>query len=79
MSPAVVVAFLLGALVIGVPSARYAKLQRARSDWRGAAKLHRTARAVFWATLGAFLRAAVGPLLVGAVLFGLYLLGRGQR
>ena len=79
MSPALLVGVILGALLIGVPSARYARMQRARSDWRGAAKLHRTARSVFWATLGAFLRAAVGPLLVGAVLFGLYLLGRGQR
>jgi len=76
VSPALLVGVILGALLIGVPSARYARLQRARADWRGAAKLHRTARSVFWATLGAFLRAAVGPLLAGGILLALYLIGR---
>lgn len=78
MSPSLLIGILLGALLVAVPSARYAKLQRARADWRGAAKLHRTARSVFWATLGAFLRAAVGPVVVGAVLYGLYLIGRSK-
>lgn len=76
MSPALLVGVLLGALLIGVPSARWARLQRAKSDWDGAARLHRGARAGFFRALGAFLRAAAGPLLVGAVLLGLYLLGR---
>jgi hypothetical protein len=79
VSPALLIGLILGALLIGVPSARYARLQRAKTDWDGATRLHRSARAAFFRALGAFMRAAVGPVLVGAILLGLYLLGRRHR
>lgn len=72
----VIVGAVLGALLIGVPSARWARLQRAKSDWDGAAKLHRNARAGFWRALGAFTRAAIGPAAALLVVYALYRIGQ---
>lgn len=69
---------VLGALLFGVPSARWARLQRAKSDWDGAARLHRSARSNFWRALGAFGRAAVGPVATLVFLYMLYRIGRSR-
>lgn len=65
----VLIGLLIGAALVGIPAARYQRTVRARSDWVGAARVHRTARRTFWRELGGFLGAGVPIVLVLAVLY----------
>jgi hypothetical protein len=76
VSTAVIFAFVLGALLIGVPAARYERTRRARKDWVGLRAAHRSARSAFWSALGAFIGAAFGPAAAVLVLYVLYRIGR---
>lgn len=64
-----VIGLIIGATLIGIPAARYQRTVRARSDWVGAARVHRAARKTFWRELGGLLGAAVVPVIVLAVLY----------
>lgn len=70
------VGIALGALLFGRPAYRAARLQRARSDWKGAAAVHKSARATFWTRLGEFVAAAIGPAAVLLIAYVLYRIGR---
>lgn len=70
------VGLIIGAMLIGVPAARYQRTVRARSDWVGAARVHRSARQTFWRELGGLAAAAVGPFLVLIVLYVLFRIGQ---
>jgi len=72
----VVIGLVIGALLIGVPAARYERTRRARKDWVGLRAAHRSARSAFWSALGAFLGAAFGPAAVVIVAYVLYRIGR---
>lgn len=72
----VVIGLIIGALLIGVPAARYERTRRARKDWVGLRAAHRTARSAFWSALGAFLGAALGPAAFIVVAYVLYRIGR---
>jgi hypothetical protein len=65
----VVIGLLIGAFLIGVPAARYQRTARARTDWVGAARVHKAARRTFWRELGGLLGAAVVPVIVLVVLY----------
>lgn len=65
----VVIGLIIGAVLIGVPAARYQRTTRARSDWVGAARVHKAARQTFWRELGGLVGAAVGPFLVLIILW----------
>ena len=70
------IGLIIGAVIIGIPSARYQRTKRARGDWVGARSAHHNARRTFWRELGGLLGAAAAIPLVLAVL---YLIGRRYR
>lgn len=74
--PWLIFGLILGALFAGRPAYRAARLDRARSDWRGAAAVHKSARAAFWARLREFVAAALGPAALLVVAYVLYRIGR---
>jgi hypothetical protein len=65
----IVVGLIIGAFLIGVPAARYQRTTRARSDWVGAARVHKAARQTFWRELVGFIGAAAGRFLVLIILW----------
>lgn len=65
----VVIGLIIGAALVGIPAARYQRTARARSDWVGAARVHRVARKTFWRELGGFLAAAGLVVLALSVLY----------
>ena len=77
---ALVIGLVVGGVLIGVPAARYQRTVRARADWVGLRKAHRTARQTFWRELGGLIGAALLPILaVAVILFALYLIGRPEQ
>ena len=70
------VGLFIGALVFGGLAVKYEQARRARQDWVGAARVHRSARSAFWRALGKLVAAAVGPFLVVGTLYVLFRIGQ---
>ncbi len=65
---AALVSFALGALVFGGVAIKYERVRRANRDLEAAKAGVKVLRSVFWRAFGGFLRAAVAPVFVVAVI-----------